>query len=180
MKVLNFKPATALLLLFIMATACDEIDDLTEFDINESFTTTFNVNIPENENEEELSFTESSIIDLGQVQEINDNLDFIQNVTVNSISFEITNFSGAEDADLTNVTLAFGTRVISFSNIGLQEADTNNTLYTIDDAADLSAISNALESNPVLSVELSAGITNTPAVFDVVVTVDAKVTIDVI
>ena len=170
---------TALLLLLFAAISCDEIDELTEIDIEDNISTTVGVDVPDNQGAAS-SFTRTSTLNLASSQEISDNLDLVQNVVVNSISYEITDYTGAPNATISNASIAFGSTIIAISELNLEQADANNTIYSISNATDLAAISNALEANSILTVVVSAGIDNTPATFNVDVIMDVTVTIDVL
>jgi hypothetical protein len=173
--------ASVLLYVFICfaASSCDEVDKLTEFDVNDTITTTINVSVPDNQGNP-ITLDDTTEIDLSSIDEIQDNMDLIQSVRVTSISYEITNFDGAAEATISNASMAFGTTNISVSDINLQEADNNNTVFTITDTGDLNAISNALESNSSINLVLTGTINSTPLTFDVIVRVDVTVVVDVI
>ena len=170
---------TALLLLFVVSISCDEIDELTEIDIEDNISATVSVDVADNQGAAS-SFTRTATLNLASNQEISDNLDLVQNVVVNSISYEITDFTGASNATISNASIAFGSTIISVSDLNLEQADANNSIYSITNAADLAAISNALEASSILTVVVSAGIDTTPATFNVDVIMDVTVTIDVL
>ncbi|MGC1473650.1 MAG: hypothetical protein WA775_13740 [Psychroserpens sp.] len=159
-------------------TSCDELDELTEIDITQDFSTTVNVVLEEDSEGEPVSITETSIIDLASNQDIQDNLDAIEDVQINSITYQINNYVGAEDIVVTNASLNFDTTVISVADINLLESDTNNTVYTISDSAQLNAIAAYLEDNSSITVTLTGTISSTPALFDVIISVDTTVTVD--
>jgi hypothetical protein len=170
-------------LLFLCIAAflsCDELDELTEFDITEDFTTTFNINIPEDSEGEPQSFSDSATIDITTNQEIQDNLDLIQDVDLNSLTFVIDNFVGADGTTVTSASVSAAGTTVSIADINLQQADANGTVYEVADSALLNDIANILENNSQITVTISGTINNTPATFDVIVTLDVTVTVDVI
>ena len=173
-----------ILLLFLTSTtllfSCDELDELTEFDINENFNTTIKVALPADSEGEAVTLAETAVIDIAGNQDIQDNLNLIQDVVINSITFEIDSYVGADDITVTNATLSFATTVINISDINLKQSDDANTVYTINDAAGLSAIGNFLENNSSLNATLSGTISSTPAQFNVKITMDTTVTIDAV
>jgi len=93
-----------LLLATITLLSCDKLDKLTEFDITEDFSTTLNVTVTEDSNGTAQTWTETSTINLGTNEEIQTNLDVIQGVKINSLTFNVINFTGAEGATATEVS----------------------------------------------------------------------------
>ena len=170
------------LLLFVMITAfsCDELDELTEFDITEDFSTSFNIDIPDEGEGMPASIMETETIDISSVQEIQDNLDLIQNISINSLSYEIRDFTGVEGATVTEASLSFNGTSISVSDINLQESDDTNTVYEIADSTLLNSIASDLENNPVITATITGTINATPVIFDVIVNLGVTVTIDVL
>jgi len=171
---------SVLLLVMITAFSCDDLDELTEFDITEDFTTTYNISVPEDSEGMPQSFSESATIDIAENEEIQDNLDLLQDVTLNSLSYEIANFSGTQDATLTEATLNFGSVSISISNINLQQSDIDNTIYEIADTSLLNAIADALENNIAINTSVTGTVSATPVVFDIIINLDVTATVDVL
>ncbi|WP_282030642.1 hypothetical protein [Winogradskyella eximia] len=171
---------SVLLLIMITAFSCEDLDELTEFDITEDFTTTYNISVPEDSEGMPQSFSESATIDIAENEEIQDNLDLLQDVTLNSLSYEIANFSGAQDATLTEATLNFGSVSISISNINLQQSDIDNTIYEIADTSLLNAIADALENNIAINASVTGTVSATPVVFDIIINLDVTATVDVL
>lgn len=171
---------SVLLLVMITAFSCDELDELTEFDITEDFSTTYNISVPEDSEGMPQSFSESATVDIASNADIQNNLDLIQNVALNSLTYEISNFTGAEDATLTEATLTFGTISITLSDINLQQSDTENTVYEIADVSLLNAIADALENNIAIGASVTGTVSATPVVFDLIVNLDVTATIDVL
>lgn len=164
---------------FFVASSCDEVDKLTEFDVNETITQTINVNVPDNQGNP-ITLDETTEIDLSTLDEVQDNLDLIQSVDVNSISYEISNFNGEPEATISNASITFGSTSISVADVNLQEADSNNSVFTIADTGELSAISNALQSSSSINVVLTGDLNSTPISFDVILRLDVTVVIDVL
>lgn len=172
--------ALALTLIFVSFYSCDELDELTDFDINEDFNTTINVSVSEDSEGNPATLNETATISITSNQDIQDNLDLIQDVTINSLTFKIDNYVGAEEVTVTSATLNFGDTTIAVADIELKTSDDNNTVYNIAEASQLNAIGNYLESNPTLTITLTGTISSTPAEFDVIVNLDTTVTIDAI
>jgi hypothetical protein len=77
---------------------------------------------------------------------------------------------------VTNASISFNGTTIQVSNIDLEQADNNDTIYNIDDPAALTAIEDALQSDTQATVVLNGTIDSAPASFDVVVYLDVTIT----
>lgn len=172
-----FTKLSVLLLMMIAVTSCDDLDELTEFDITEDFSTTFSIVAAEGS---EGTFSQTSSINLASNQQIQDNLNLLQDVTINSLTYEISNYVGAEGLKITSASINFSGTSISVSDIDLKQSDDNNTVYPIADAAQLNAIANDLQSNTEITATVTGSVDGTPVEFDVIVTLDVTVTIDVL
>lgn len=171
---------SVLLLVMISAFSCEVLDELTEFNVTEDFSTSFNISLQENENGTAETFEESTTIDLTTNVDIQTNVDLLQNVSINSLTYEISDFSGVENAKITEASLNFGSTSIVISDIDLQQSDLDNTVYMITDVNLLNAIANALLSNTVITASIIGSVDATPVQFDVKINLDVTVTIDVI
>ena len=172
----TLKTLPVLFILVLGYSSCDELDELTEIDITEDFSTTISVELDAESN---LSWSENATIDISINQEIADNLDLIQDVIINSLTYEINNVNG-EGTTISEASISFNGQSISVENLDLVTADSNNTVFTIEDTSLLTSIGNALENNPVITVGLSGTIDAVPASFDVIVTLDSTVTVDLL
>lgn len=171
---------SALVFAFLTIISCDALDELTEFDINDNLTTTFNVSVEEDPQSMPQSFNETTTISITSNQEIQDNIDLIQNVSVNSMTYEISNFTGAEGAIVTEASLNIGSSSIAVADINLQQSDTDNTVYTVADSSTFNTIGNALQNNTTITASVTGTVNDTPVVFNVKVTMAITVTIDIL
>lgn len=171
---------SALFLVIISAFACEDLDEITEFNITEDFSTAFNISLLENEDGMGETFEKSTTIDLTTNVDIQSNIDLMQGVSINSLTYEIDNFSGVEGAKITEASLNFGSTSILISDIDLYQSDLDNSIYTINDINVLNSIANALLSNSVITASIVGSVDTTPVRFDVKISLDVTVTIDVI
>ena len=174
------KQLSLLFLVMITAFSCDELDEFTELDITDNFSAA--VTISAND-ESEASFMQSFTIDLASNQDIQDNIDLLQDISINTLTYEISNFipgEGAEDANITEASLTLGSTTISVENINLKASDDGDIKYDIEDTSLLNAITNALENDTAVTLLLTGTVDSTPVTFDVVINLDATVTIDVL
>ncbi|MGV6830906.1 MAG: hypothetical protein ACWA5P_05035 [bacterium] len=173
------KISTLLLMVCAVVFSCDELDELTEFDISDNFSTTVNVSVSEASDQPQ-TFSETATLDIGANQEIQDNADLIQGISINSLTYEIANYTGIENATLSNASLNFGSTSISIDDINLPQSDTDGTIYTISNSQQLSAIASALANSQSITITASGTLSGSPVDFDVIINVDLTVTIDVL
>ncbi len=172
-----FTKTSMLMLAMITIFSCNKLDELTEFDITQDFTTTVNVDITEDSEGAAQSWSQSSTINLASNQEIQANLDLVQDVQINSLTFKIINFIGIEDAIATEASLGFGDTVIAVADINLEDS---TTIYSVGSSSQLNAIANDLKNAAQITATVSGTVTSTPVKFDVVISLDVTTTIDVL
>jgi len=168
----------SLLLLTVITTfSCGELDELTEFDITQDFDTTINVDITDDSEGQPQSWSQSSTINLADNEQVQANLDLVQDVNINSLTFTIINFVGVENTMATEVSLSFGETVISLEDIDLQD---NTTIYSLGTSSELNTIANDLKDTSEITATINGTVTSTPVKFDVVITLDVTTTFDII
>ncbi|NER18716.1 hypothetical protein [Spongiivirga citrea] len=173
------KQATLLLIVITMICSCNKIDELTEFDVTDGFSTTMNISVTGESSEPQI-FSEAVTVDISTNQDIQDNLDLIQDININSLTYEVSNFAGTENTTVTNASLSFDTIRIDIENINLQQADTANTIYTITDSTKLRDIAAILKSSASVTATLEGTVSDTPVIFDVIINLNLTATVDVL
>ncbi|MBD0825263.1 hypothetical protein [Aestuariibaculum marinum] len=168
-------PFLAIVLLTIFG--CEELDKLTEFDITDNLGTTLKVSIPEGA---PTNWSQEITVDLASNKQVQENLDYVQNVTINNLSFEITNYIGAADTQLTEASITVAGTSISIGTIDLKTADDANQVFSIGTEEQLAIIAAYLKQAESVTVTLSGIVSASPVEFNVVIDVDATITIDVI
>ena len=96
------------------------------------------------------------------------------------MTYEISNFTGAEGAIVTEASLNIGSSSIAVADINLQQSDTDNTVYTVADSSTFNTIGNALQNNTTITASVTGTVNDTPVVFNVKVTMAITVTIDIL
>ena len=176
-----FKKISMLLLATITFVSCDEaeriLDELTEFNITQDLTREFNVSISEEGPE---TLNDEVTFDLASINQIQDDLDLISHVVINSLTFEIDNFTGDSEATLSAASMTFGETSISLDNINLEESDIEDTEYPIGDPTQLNAIADELQEATQITVALSGTVDNTPVSFDVKLVLNSTISGDVL
>lgn len=177
----TFKKISYLLFLIISIHSCDEANDalnkIKTIDISNDFSETITIDIPELSTTEQ-SFSEITTIDIASNEQIQENLDLIEDVTINTITYEISNFTGSENAIVEKASIDFNDTSINISDINLKNADDNNTIFTIDDTSILNTISSILQDNTEIDVTLTGVINTSPVVFDITFNVDTTVAVE--
>ncbi|MBD0832452.1 hypothetical protein [Aestuariibaculum sediminum] len=166
--------------LFLVLTiflSCDELDKLTEFDVSDNYGTTLNVAVPEGGS---MSWSENITVNLASNNQVQENLEYIQDVTITNLSFEIDNYVGAADGKLSNATISIAGNTISIGSIDLKAADDSNQIFSIGTAEQLALIAAYLKNEQRVTATLSGTLNTTPVNFDVNIDVEVTVTIDVI
>ena len=172
-----FTKISVLFLIAIAFYSCDKLDELTEFKITQDFSTTVNVDVIEDSEGDVQSWSQSSTIDIASNQDIQDNLDLIQDVRINSVTFKVINFTGVEGAIATEASLSFGDTIIEVSDIELEDS---TTIYSIGSSSELNAIANELKNVSEITTTASGKVTSTPIRFDIYISLDVTTTIDVL
>jgi hypothetical protein len=171
------KKFSMLLFVVVILFSCDKLDELTEVNITQDFSTFVNVNVLENSDGIAQTWTESSTINLGANEEIQSNLDLIQDVNINSLTFKVINFTGEEGAIATEASLGFGDTVISIADINLEDS---STIYSVGSSSELNEIANDLKNATEITATVSGTVTSTPVQFDVFISLDITTKLDVL
>lgn len=165
----------ALLFTMVVVISCDKLEELADVNITQSFTETVSVNVSE-ESSTPQSWSESTTINIEMNPMIQDYKDLIKKITINSLKFEIDDFSGVEGATISDASMRFGETSIALEDINLQEADTNNTVFSVSESAQLNAIADELLEANIISATFSGMISGTPVEFDTIITLNITVT----
>jgi hypothetical protein len=167
----------AVLLLVFGYTSCDELDKLTEFDIDTTLTGVIPVDVDGGENLVLNSSVRINIADGGQ--DIVDNLNKIEKVKINSLTYKVMNFSG-DDAGVMTVEL-FADAVKLGEHTAVTVSSEVGVVYTINDTTTLNAIASKLKSGFDVVFKVEGTATSNPELgmmFDVEIKVDLEVTVD--
>lgn len=167
---------SALFIVTALLFSCDKLDELTEFNITQDFNTIINVNVTEDSEGATQSWSKSSIISLASNDQVQQNIDLVQDVRINSLTFKIVDFTGIEGAIATEASLSFGDTVIEVADIVL---DDNTSTYTIGSSSELNAIANDLKNATEITTTASGTVTSSPIRFDVFISLDVTTTMDV-
>lgn len=163
--------------LFLGFTACDEVDEMTEFDVSDTFTTSAMVSVPEPVAEpENVSYTD--VIDISENSDIQENYGTLQSVVIHEFYFEIKDFQGNEDAVLDNTTVTIGDIAIDMGTLNPYSADVADQLVDIGTPQQWNAIANMLMDSSTVEVSFSGTIDNTPAEFTIEATMSLTATFD--
>ncbi|MFY0602313.1 MAG: hypothetical protein JXQ93_00075 [Flavobacteriaceae bacterium] len=123
----------------------------------------------------QVSYTETHTQDLNQLIT---NYDDVDAVSLNSLTYTITGFSGDTSGVIQSGTIAVNNLVIAtISDINPSQAFVNSTVFEINDPSIVSQIESILETTPTLNMEASVTINSgSTMTFSVAVHLDIDVT----
>ena len=138
----KFKTLSIFCLTLLTLVSCNELDELTEFDVSQNLDATLRVDITEDSGGEPQNWSAATSVDISDNAEIQANLDLIESVMINSLTFKILNFEGEENAMVTDASISFGDTTIDVEDINLND---NTTTYNLGTTAQLNTIANTLK-----------------------------------
>lgn len=171
---------TCLLLMIFTIFSCDKVDELTDFDVTSDFEATVNVNLIEDSEGASIGFEKSKTINIASNEEIEENLDLIEEVSINSFTYQFMNYEGPDGGTLSDASITVAGVTIAIDDVDIDAASSAGTVYALEDTSLIEAIANTLKDNPEVTITLAATISSSPVSFDVTATLDATVTIDVL
>lgn len=170
MKTIKF--FTILSLFAFAFTSCDEIDELTEVTVNADESVDITTTVPENSTD----FSQTATISVDD-EDVRDNLDRIESVTINSLTYQFINVSGNEDAVISGtISLAGGS--VTFTDVNPTTAQ--GQTFTISDTTAINAFATAIRNGASVTVTLDGTAENAPVTFTVRISADMTIVVDVI
>lgn len=163
-----------ILCLMIISASCDELDELTEFDT--SFTLSESVLISVEDGEEVQTFSQSVSLDLSEDQDVADNLNAIEEVSIQSLTYSYMDVMGNEEAQIENAQFTVAGTSIEIEDVS--PADAQGATFTISDPSALNSIASALQNNPQTTISYTAEVLGAPVSFTLAIDVEVTVTID--
>lgn len=163
-------------LLFLTIIACDDVDELTEIDTTFTMTESFNVDVQAGD-EELQSFTETATFNLAEDDDVADNLNSIEDVTINTLTYRFSNVEGA-GSRITSAQLSVGSTTISLAAVTPSEV--GSQIFTVADTAALNTIATALRNNPQTTVTYSGEVEDAPLAFTLTASMNVTVVVDVL
>lgn len=150
------KTLAAVICVATVFVACDpeEIVDslIPSFDITEVFVLEAPIVFAASTNSGCLDYNESNTFDVRSNSEINENWSFVEDVQVNSISWEVTNYVGDGGVFINSGILKVGETSFEIGQVDLKASDLANSIFELTDAIKLSDISNEIKSSSSLTV----------------------------
>jgi hypothetical protein len=145
------------------------LNSLKTIDLPLNLDQSFNVNIGASDSS---SISENFVVDASSNADVQKYLSKIQNYTVKKVSYVVKNYTGSAGTTLSG-QFKFGTISQNITNLDLQSASTNQTVYDLQfNQAALDALAIDLKDGNKVSGSLVGSISNKPAAFDVAVTFD--------
>ncbi|WP_336092361.1 hypothetical protein [Leeuwenhoekiella sp. CH_XMU1409-2] len=154
---------------------------MTEFDADETIIKDLTITVAEGET----TFSESVSISIDN-EDVQDNLDKIENVQIEKLTYQIISVSGTEDVIASG---SFSAASSSFPWFSYSDGDTVNltaaaaagTVYEIEvDQTFVDAFEADLRNGATATLSASGTVSDAPVTFVVRITADVKVTVDAI
>ena len=162
------------LVLVLSFSTCDELDELTEIDVDTSVTERITVNIDSGENVP-INSTVKVNIDNPDTHEY---LNKIEKVKINSLTYKAVNFSGPGTDGVITVDL-MADSVILATHTGIRPFDEIGVEYLITDEATLTSIANKLKNGlDVVMAAVGTSSSESAFSFQIEITLDLEVTVD--
>jgi len=171
----------ALTLFAFAFNACDAIDELTEIEVDTTITEDLTITVAEGET----TFSESVSISIDD-EDVQDNLDKIENLQIEKLTYQIISVSGTEDVIASGSFTAASSTYPWFStgdsaSVNLTTAAADGTVYEIEvNQTFVDAFEADLRSGATATLSASGTVSDAPVTFVVRITADVKVTVDAI
>ena len=161
----------------IFIQGCDKIDQLRTIDLDADFNKSFNVNITDND---PLTVSETFTLSADSVSKLDKYLSHIKDYTVNKVTYQIKNYSGAS-AILLSGHLNFGSISYEIKDLDLKAASDSQTVYEVPfDQVALDAIAADLKDGNSVSGTIDGSVTDKPASFEVYIVISVTANAEVI
>ncbi|WP_296313594.1 hypothetical protein [Winogradskyella sp. UBA3174] len=173
----NLKYITSLFFVLITLVSCKKEDAFTFRTVTDDFSTTSNFSVLDISSEM-TQINNSTILDISSNQDILDNQSLVIDANINSLTYQITNFSGNTETKLSNPSIIIGGVRIEIDDINLEEASNNNTIFEVYNGFLLNNSSEVFRNTTETVVLVTGAINNSPVSFDITVSINLSVTID--
>ncbi len=179
-----FKFRFILLLTVLFYLNCDEAEELfeEEFDVETTFITELEVNVPNDASQDAVDFqSNTGLWDFREdpnVEEYLGSPDEITKIEITSVRYFYKDVVGNDEAHVAGeIVISIGQGGESFDTVqtNLRQADDNNTLFTLD--GDFTNVNAALTQLNVLGFYYAGSVSDNPVSFITDVSITAKVTI---
>lgn len=166
----------AIIFLTFGLISCDEvkdaIDEITEVEFNTTLTESFAMTL---ESGNEMNVSQSKAISIDN-DDTHDYLSKIESVSINSLTYKVTNHSGDDTANA-DVDFFADQTILNSHIIVIKEVSDAGTVFEITDVAYLNEIATKLKNGSSVLMGMS-GTSNSEGIttFTVVVTIDVEVT----
>jgi hypothetical protein len=163
------KQITFAIIALLCLNSCDKIDELTEIDIDTTFTKeiTFTTNASGN-------FNASVTINLADYSDINDYLNKIESIKINNASYKVSAFPNGVNAGGTVTITSEGQTFGPFDHDNFLTDFQNQTSFALIGVNKLAVLANKIEDTNQLAVNFSG-----TSEVDVATTMTLKITFDV-
>jgi len=149
----KFKIILAITVLATVLVGCPDVT-VPAFNITDDISQEVPVAVTANADGTCKDYSETGTFDLKSNAEINENYSKVQSVTVNSITWEVTNYAGDDDVWINSGLLKIGGTSFEIGKVNLKSADTDNEMFILTDGTKLTAVANEIIATGAITVTL--------------------------
>ncbi|GAA0872892.1 hypothetical protein GCM10009117_20390 [Gangjinia marincola] len=158
-----------------LVISCDEVEELTQVDIDNTITENISVQVAAGD-EDIQSFSKSMTIGIDN-QEINNNRDKIEGLVINAMSYTFKNVNGNEEA-LVSGSLNIGGKIVTIDQTNPLEDQVNQIVTQIQDPSFLNDVAVLLKNNESIDLILTGNAENAPVDFTMELKLDVTATVE--
>lgn len=170
----------SLLFATLLFTACDEVEELTVFHVNDTFVAEASINIPEDPDGNSQNFDHSSTINIRENADIDSNFGNIQQLTINSLSLGISDYVANQNIIAEDVVVTIDDIIIPLGDIDLSAYSATDEVIQVGNSQQLSQIADKLLNAANVTVGFVGTIHDTPVSFTATLTMSIRVTMNLL
>lgn len=151
MKTVSLLKFVAMFIAMFALVSCEEIKDLIDIDVDGQYA----IDVPISLTEAESGIAENVELSLSEDADINEYIDLLKEITINSFEVSVTSYSGSDAVFDLELKIDDKT-IFSQNDVNITEIYENEQVIRIDDQATLNSVAAALLKNKKINVDCSA------------------------
>ena len=165
------------LMILLTSSACDQLDELTEFDFNTTLNESFFLAL---QGGSEQPFNQTTTFNIVN-EDTQDYIDALQDVEITSFTYRFVNFSGDAAGTIDGSLQADGMTLFVHDNLTVKQAADLGTEFTVTNVSALKSIATSLKNGNDVSVGLSGSYSSEGTMsFTIEMTIGLTITADVL
>ncbi|NNK40861.1 MAG: hypothetical protein HKP45_09440 [Winogradskyella sp.] len=168
---------TLALMILLTTSACDQLDELTEFDFNTTLNESFFLALQGGIDQPFNQTTTFNIVN----EDTQDYIDALQDVEITSFTYRFVNFSGDAAGTIDGSLQADNMTLFVHNNLNVKQAADEGTVFPVTDVSALNSIATSLKNGNDVSVGLSGSYSSEGTMsFTIEMTIGLAITADVL